>query len=353
MRGMFESLRVPVIAAPMAGGPSTPELVTSVVRAGGFGFLAGGYLTAATLADQIHKTRELAGETFGVNLFVPGVRSLVDVTSYADRLRGEADRYGVTPGAGRWDDDGYAAKLDLVVERRVPVVSFTFGTPLVADIERLHEAGATVVVTVTTPDEAREAATAGADVLCVQGFEAGGHRAVFTDDAGTDSGGPLLGLLSALRLIGDETDLPLVAAGGLVHGADVAAVLSAGAVAAQLGTAFLRADEAGTNGTHRAALDAGGRPTAITRAFSGRPARGLENRFLRENSAGAPAAYPQLNNITKPVRAAATAAGDPEAVSLWAGQTYPLTGSGPAEGIVAQLVDEAREAASAAARRLG
>lgn len=353
MRGMFESLRVPVIAAPMAGGPSTPELVASVVRAGGFGFLAGGYLTAAALSGQIHKTREMAGETFGVNLFVPGVRTMVNVTPYAERLREEAERYGVRPGPGRWDDDGYAAKLDLLVDSRVPVVSFTFGTPVAADIERLHDVGTLVCVTVTTPEEARDAAAAGADVLCVQGFEAGGHRAVFDDDPAQDAGGALLGLLAALRLVRAETDLPLVAAGGLVHGADVAAVLTAGAVAAQLGTAFLRAEEAGTNATYRAALDAAGRATAITRAFSGRPARGLENRFMRDNSASAPAAYPQLNNISKPIRAAATAAGDPEAMSLWAGQTYAQARTAPASEIVDGLAAEAREAVAATARRFG
>ncbi|OLT47056.1 2-nitropropane dioxygenase [Saccharomonospora sp. CUA-673] len=350
---MFESLRVPVVAAPMAGGPSTPELVAAVARAGGFGFLAGGYLTAATLSDQIHKTRETAGETFGVNLFVPGVRSMVNVTPYIERLRGDAERYGVEPGPGRWDDDGYAAKLDLLVDERVPIVSFTFGTPVASDVERLHEVGTRVSVTVTTPAEAREAAAAGADMLCVQGFEAGGHRGVFDDDPTQDAGGALLGLLAALRLVRAETDLPLVAAGGLVHGADVAAVLTAGAVAAQLGTAFLRAEEAGTNATYRAALDAAGRDTAITRAFSGRPARGLENRFLRENSANAPASYPQLNNITKPIRAAATAEGDPEAMSLWAGQTYTHARTAPAATLVDELAAQAREALAATSRRLG
>ena len=123
-----------------------------------------------------------------------------------------------------------------------------------------------------------------------------------------------------------------------MRGADVAAVVTAGAVAAQLGTAFLRADEAGTNPTQRRALAAGDRPTAVTRAFSGRPARGLVNRFLREHSEQAPAAYPQLHRLTKPIRAASGRAGDPEAMSLWAGQTYPLAEEGPAEAIVDHLV---------------
>ncbi|MBK1786464.1 nitronate monooxygenase [Prauserella cavernicola] len=348
---MFDSLRVPVVVAPMAGGPSTPELVAAASHAGAFGFLAGGYLGAAALADQIDKTRELCGDSLGVNLFVPGIRAIVDARPYVERMRAEAEGYGVAAGAAQWDDDGYGAKLDLLVEYRVPVVSFTFGVPQEPDIERLHEAGTTVVVTVTTPEEARHATAAGADALCVQGFEAGGHRGVFTDDPGRPEGGEAHGLLAALRLVSVETDLPLVAAGGLVHGADVAAVVTAGAVAAQLGTAFLRADEAGTNATQRRALAEADRATAFTRAFSGRPARGLVNRFLREHSGAVPAAYPQVNNLTKPIRAAAGAAGDAEGMSLWAGQTYALAGEAPAAEIIETLRAEAETALARSANR--
>lgn len=348
---MFDSLRVPVIVAPMAGGPTTPELVAAATRAGAFGFLAGGYLSAADLAEQIDRVSALTPREFGVNLFVPGVRSTVDIAPYAARLREEAERYGASPAAPRWDDDAYAAKLDLVVERRTPVVSFTFGIPIEADIERLHDAGSAVLVTVTSREEARQATEAGADGLCVQGFEAGGHRGVFTDDPSDPAGGPLYGLLAALRLVSSVTDLPLVAAGGLVHGADVAAVVTAGAVAAQLGTAFLRADEAGTNPTQRRVLAEGTRPTAFTRAFTGRPARGVVNRFLREHTEHAPAAYPQLHRLTRPIRAASGAAGDPEAMSMWAGQTYPLAGSGSAADIIERLRVQAREALHLGARR--
>ncbi|PRX47242.1 nitroalkane oxidase [Prauserella shujinwangii] len=341
---MFDSLRVPVIVAPMAGGPSTPGLVAAAARAGAFGFLAGGYLSAAALDGQIETTRERAGAGFGVNLFVPGIRSTVDTRPYARRLAEEAHRYGVEPGDARWDDDAYAAKMDLLVERRVPVVSFTFGIPVDADIARLHEAGSRIVVTVTTPEEARQAAAAGADALCVQGFEAGGHRGVFTDEPAAPAGGELYGLLAALRLVAGVTDLPLIAAGGLVHGADVAAVLVAGASAAQLGTAFLRADEAGTNPVYRDTLAEGDRPTTITRAFSGRPARGLVNRFSREHSAHAPATYPQVHHMSKPIRTAAARAGDPEAMSLWAGQAYPVAGEGPVADLIERIAEQARAA---------
>lgn len=341
---MFDSLRVPLIVAPMAGGPSTPELVAAAVRAGAYGFLAGGYLSAAALDEQIGRTRGLAGGEFGVNLFVPGIRSTVDTRPYLRRLGVEAERYGVEPGSPRWDDDGFAAKIDLLVERRVPVVSFTFGIPAESDLARLRETGTKIVITVTTPEEARQAAAAGADGLCVQGGEAGGHRGLFTDDPASPTGGEVYGLLAALRLVARSTDLPLVASGGLVHGADVAAVLVAGAAAAQLGTAFLRADEAGTHPVHRRALSEAERPTTFTRAFSGRPARGLVNRFSREHSDDAPSAYPQVHNASKPIRSAAGRADDPDAMSMWAGQTYPAVQAGPAADLIDRIRTEAREA---------
>jgi nitronate monooxygenase len=348
---MFESLRFPVIAAPMAGGPSTPELVAAVTAAGGFGFLGLGYLTADAADELIVKTAALTDAAFGVNLFVPGASTGADTSAHAELLGVEARRYGVELGDPHWDDDAYPAKLDVVIARRVPVVSFTFGLPSADDVARLREAGSKVLVTVTSPEEAVLAAEAGADALCVQGFEAGGHRGLFADDPDSPAGGAVYGLLAALRLISSAVDLPLVAAGGLVHGADVAAVLVAGAEAAQLGTAFLRADEAKTQPAQRQALADAGRATAFTRAFTGRPARGLVNRVLSELSAQAPSAYPEVHHLSRPIRAAAGRAGDPEAMSLWAGQTYALTEAAPAAEIFAKIEAEAREAFSRAEGR--
>jgi nitronate monooxygenase len=350
---MLSTLRIPVIAAPMAGGPSTPELVAAVTSAGGFGFLAAGYLATGDLAKQIAATRELTTEPFGVNVFVPGSESTADLGAYRDLMAAEAHRYGTEPGEPAWNDDEYPAKIDLLVAERVPVVSFTFGLPRAADVTRLHEVGSQVVVTVTTSEEARQAERAGADALCVQGFEAGGHRGVFTDDPGSPTGGEPYGLLAALRLVASAVSLPLVAAGGIVHGRDVAAVLAGGAVAAQCGTAFLRSPEAGTPPTQRTALADGGRSTTVTRAFSGRPARGLVNRFITEHSGQAPAAYPQLHGITRPIRGAAGRAGDPEAMSLWAGQTHELATEEPAADVVRRLHAEAVAAVDVARAALG
>ncbi|MEU5690499.1 nitronate monooxygenase [Actinosynnema sp. NPDC020468] len=342
---MFDRLDVPVVAAPMAGGASTPALVAEVGNAGGLGFLAAGYLGVEAVAEQLTATASLTSRPFGVNLFVPGAKSTVDVTGYRERVRAQSP---TEPGEPRWDDDSYAAKLELVMAMRVPVVSFTFGLPSSGDVDRLRAAGSAVVVTVTTPQEAEQAARVGADALCVQGSDAGGHRGTFCDDGISPGGGELFGVLAALRLVRARVDLPLIAAGGLVHGADVAAVITAGAVAAQLGTAFLSCPEAGTSAAHREALADGTRRTALTRAFSGRPARGLVNRFLVENEGHAPAAYPQVHHLTKPVRAT----GDPELMSLWAGQTYALARPAPAAEVVRRLHREAREALAAAVLRI-
>jgi nitronate monooxygenase len=343
---MFDELTFPVVAAPMAGGPTTPELVAAVTEAGGFGFLSAGMLTPAALTAQIDRTRELTGSPFGVNLFVPQPDTGADVSAHRERLRAFARQYDVELGEPKWDDDAYPAKLDVVLEKRVPVVSFTFGPPSPSDVLRLKEVGSTVIVTVTTPEAARRAAELGADALVLQGFEAGGHRSLFTDDANLPGGGAEYGVLALLRLVAARVDLPLIAAGGLVHGADVAAVLAAGAVAAQLGTVFLRADEAGTSEAHRKALALAERETAFTRAFSGRPARGLVNKLMDALSEGAPAAYPQLNHLAGPVRKASAKAGDPEAISLWAGQTYPLAYDASAAVILERLKVEARDAAA-------
>ncbi|WP_448642633.1 nitronate monooxygenase [Geodermatophilus sp. URMC 63] len=337
---MVLELRQPVVQAPMAGGPSTPELAAAVSEAGGLGFLGAGYKSPSAVADEVRAVRALTGERFGVNVFVPGPPGDDEaVRRYAGELRADAERWGVELGEPRADDDAWAAKVDLLVEERVPVVSFTFGLPRPDMVAALHDAGATVLVTVTTPQEAVAARDVGADALTVQGVEAGGHRGDFGDADGVGE----YGLLTLLRLVDRAVDLPLVAAGGLVDGPSVAAVLVAGAEAAQLGTAFLCCPEAGTSPAHRQALTTY-EATALTRAFSGRRARGLVNRFLAEHTAGAPAAYPQVHHLTTPLRAAARKAGDPDGVNLWAGQGHPLVEALPAGELVRRLADDARAA---------
>ncbi|GGU12598.1 NAD(P)H-dependent flavin oxidoreductase [Streptomyces violascens] len=338
----FDELAVPIVQSPMAGGASTPELVAAVNSAGGLGFLAAGYRSAQGMREQLVRTRELTSRPFGVNLFVPGIPdpSAVDaVGAYREQLRGEADRFGLTlpvPGAGA-DDDGWEEKIEVLLREPAPLVSFTFGLPTPTVVESLQRAGSHLVATVTTLAEAVAAEAVGVDSLCVQGPLAGGHRATH-DIAARPQDVPLLDLLASVRA---RVQLPLIAAGGLGTGADVAAVLGAGACAAQLGTLYLRAEESGASRTHQDALvDARFTATAVTRAFSGRPARGLRNHFVDAYDATAPSAYPHVHHLTRALRAAAAEAGDAERLHLWAGARHRLARSAPAAEITRTLWEE-------------
>ncbi|HEX4245807.1 MAG TPA: nitronate monooxygenase [Acidimicrobiales bacterium] len=334
-------MRVPVVQAPMAGGGSRPELAAAVSNAGGFGFLAAGYKTAHQMLSEIAGTRRLTSEPFGMNVFVPRP-SVADpdvVAAYLSGLEPDARQLGVDIGDAVWEDDHWAAKLDALQGDPVSVVSFTFGCPTAEEITALQRVGSLVVVTVTTPEEAAVAAAAGADGLALQGIEAGGHRGSFADPTGTEGDYGLLALIGAVRT---SVDLPLIAAGGIMDGRAVAAVVAAGAVAAASGTAFLRCPESGASPTHKAALaDPRFTGTGITRAFSGRRARGLVNRFMIEH-AEAPVAYPEINNATKALRRAAAESGHADALNLWAGQGFRLAREVPAGQVVRELTTELR-----------
>jgi nitronate monooxygenase len=341
---VLAGLRHPIVLAPLAGGPATPALAAAVSDAGGLGFLAAGYRTAAEMRADIRELRERTHSPFGVNVFVPGGAQVDErpLREYVERLREEASRYGAAVGEPRDDDDDWEAKLAALEAEPVPVVSFTFGCPAPDVIAALRNAGSEVWVTVTDGAEARTAAVAGADALVLQGIEAGGHRATFVDRDAAEG----LSTLALLRLVRADVDLPLVATGGITDGAALAAVLTAGATAAQIGTGFLRADEAGTHPAHRDAL-ATDTETALTRAFTGRLARGLVNRFLVEHSAEAPSAYPHVHHATAPLRAEARRRGDADGFNLWAGQAHRLAVAASAAEIVRMLVRDAD-----AARRL-
>lgn len=355
MRIELTELAEPIVQAPMAGGVSTPALAAAVNEAGGFGFLAAGYKTADAVGDDIRALRALTDRPFGVNVFAPPapmgagtpLAARADVAAYADRLAAEAKRYQVRLGEPRHDDDDLHAKVALLARERVPVVSATFGCPEPAMMDMLHDAGCDVWITVTSLPEAIIAQQAGADALVVQGLESGGHRGYFSDDSAVED----LGLIAALRLIASRVELPLIAAGGIADGHAVAAVLCAGAVAAQVGSALMLTPEAATSTAHRAAL-AGPGATRLTRAFSGRSARGIVNRFMTEHDADAPAAYPDVHHLTAPIRAAARAADDPEAVNLWAGQAHALAQAAPAAQIVRRLGADARAAVRQVTQRL-
>ena len=319
----------------MAGGPSTPELVRAVSGAGGLGFLAGGYKTADLVAAETAAVRTATSAPFGVNVFVvaPYEVDPVALDGYRRSLQPEADRLGVELGDPHWDDDDFGVKIELILELRPDVVSFTFGCPDADVLSNLRQRDVLSMVTVTSVAESRVALARGAASLCVQGPEAGGHRGTWDLEQEPDPT-PLLDLLSSVVAV---AGVPVVAAGGLVDAADVAAVLARGAVAAQVGTAYLLCDEAGTNPVHREAVsNPAFARTAVTRAYTGRWARGLANRFIAEHP-HAPAGYPHLHHLTAPLRAAALAAGDSQVAHLWAGTGHARTQPGPAMDITRSL----------------
>jgi nitronate monooxygenase len=341
-------LEAPIVQAPMAGGPSTPALAAAVSEAGGLGFLAAGYRSAEGMGEEVEAVRGQTDRAFGVNLFAPPHHPAAAeaVEAYVRRLQPLAERAGVALGEPKFDDDDFEAKIRALVEDPPAVVSFTFGCPPRDLVAALSAAGADVWVTVTEVEEARVAAQVGASALVVQGVEAGGHRGSFADRPDRVD----YGLMALLQLVDREVDLPLVASGGIATGAGVAAALAGGAAAAQLGTAFMLCPEAATSPAHRQAL-ASERPTGLTRAFSGRLARGIVNRLQAEHGAAAPIAYPEVHHVTSPLRAHGREVGDPDLINLWAGEAHQLAEERPAAELVEQLAAEAREALSRAQRR--
>ncbi|MEY2591537.1 MAG: nitronate monooxygenase [Acidimicrobiaceae bacterium] len=336
MGAVRELVRWPVIQAPMGGGPGRPMLAAAVSDAGGMGFLAAGYKTAGEMLVEISETKRLTDQPFGVNVFVP-YAPRVDVAAldeYLVQIEKEASSLGVRLGSSEWNDDDWEPKLAALLQHPVAVVSFAFGCPSRDVVAELQGVGTRVMVTITHPKNVDVAVERGVDALCVQGIEAGAHRGGFTDDE-RDDGYGLLALIGAVR---EKTSVSLVAAGGIMDGRDLAAVLVAGADAAQIGTAFLRSPESGAHKTYKAALaDPAFTTTAITRAFSGRRARGLVNRFMLDHPS-APSAYPQINGATRPLRAEAARRGDPHHMSLWAGQGFRRAQARPAGEIVDRIM---------------
>jgi NAD(P)H-dependent flavin oxidoreductase YrpB (nitropropane dioxygenase family) len=330
MRGPLGDLGVanPVFAAPMSGGPTTPAMVIAARRAESFGFLAGGYKSAAALSSQIQDVRTSTA-TFGVNLFAPNplpVRPDL-YQAYAAALQAEGLRYELDLSAvpPREDEDEWGAKIDLLTREPVPVVSFTFGVPERPVVDQLRRAGSILVQTVTSAAEARLAVEAGVDGLAVQSHEAGGHFATLTPR----SPSPPVALVDLVTEVRAATVLPIVAAGGLTRADSIRDVLRAGADAAMVGTYLLRTEESGASATYKTALaDRRDAPTAVTTAFSGRPARGIRNAFMDMYETMAPLGYPAVHYLTSPLRRAAAAAGDPDRINLWAGTGHSSTHDG-------------------------
>lgn len=328
---------LPLVAAPMAGGPSTVRLATAVAGAGAFPVLAGAYRAPDDLAADIAQLRA-TGAPFGVNLFAPHDARVDEVAlrRYARELQPLADRYGLDLSSAPLveDDDGWRDKLDVLLRDPVPVVSVTFGLPGSAELAALRRAGTRVLVTVTTVDEARAAAQLGADALVAQGSSAGGHSG--THDASRELTPVLTPDLVAAVVA--ATGLPVVATGGVDGTASAAALLRAGASAVAVGTLLLRTDESGASPAYKDALvDPAHAGTVVTRAFTGRPARSLRNAFADRFDAIAPTGFPAVHHLTKRLRQAAAAAGDTQSFHLWAGTGHRSASTGPTAAVVEEL----------------
>jgi len=332
----------PVIQGPMGGGPSTPELVAAVSNAGGLGSLAAAYLTPDQITDAIRRVRSLTDKPFQVNLFAGG---------WEEQARGDAgpileilteihQTLGIPPPAPPVSKpDPFTAQFEAVIEQRPPAFSFTFGIPSEDCLARLRKLGILILGSATTVEEALLLDKAGVDAVVAQGAESGAHRGTFAAPFEAS----MVPTMELVRGIAAAVDLAIVATGGLMTGRDISIALAAGASAAALGTAFLVSPESGAPEIHkRAILDAKGDPTVITRAFSGRPARGIRNLFIERLAArpGAILPYPLQNALTRAMRTAAAQQSRADFLSLWAGQGAARARAMPARDLVRTLVSE-------------
>ena len=352
LSALLDGLQIPILQAPMVGA-SDGALAIAVSRAGGMGALAAGALAPEDIGPATEAIRNAIDAPFGVNLLM-APRAQPDAATLDAALERLAPWYAELrlepPAIPNQFAPDFDAQLAALIEAAPPVASFTFGILTPGQVRALQRAGSYVVGTATTVAEARAWAEAGADGICAQGFEAGGHRGHFLAEPEAS----LVGTLPLVATIRAAVDLPVIAAGGIMDGRGVAAALALGAAAAQMGTAFLCADEATTpKPWRRAVAQAGDDATRLTRAFTGRYARGVDNRFMRQMRPVQDEVppYPVQNRLTQPLRAAATQADDPEMISLWAGQGVAMAAEGGAEDMVRRWWAEAREAAAAVADR--
>jgi nitronate monooxygenase len=339
----------PIIQAPMAGGPSTPQLVAAVSNAGGLGSLGSAYSTPEQITSDIHKVRALTDKPFNVNLFAGGYapEMPVDAGPMLALLAEIHQALDLPPPAlPAWPKNPFAEQLQAVLEARPAVFSFTLGIPEPDAIARLKAAGILIFGTATTVQEGRMLQASGVTAIVAQGAEAGSHRGTFA--------GPfesaMVPTLELVRSLDAALATPILASGGLMDGGDIAQALARGACGAQLGSAFLTCPEAGTPEAYRRAiLAARADTTVITRAFSGRPARGLLNTFISklEGQEKIILPFPLQNALTRPMRTAAAKLGEAGYLSLFVGQGVRRARALPAAELMQLLVAEMQQASAA------
>jgi nitronate monooxygenase len=333
-------IKYPIFQAPMAGGMTTPQLISEVSNCGGLGNLGAGYMSPDEIREDIKQIWKLTDRPFGVNLFVPDI----DVTANADDISSMGnvlERYSSElgmEGKPTLPEKDYIAlykkQLDVLMQERVPACSFTFGIPDSAIISELKKQGTMIIGTATNVNEAVEWEEAGADIIVVQGSEAGGHRGTFHRE---ESG--MIGSMALIPQAADAVSCPVTAAGGIMDARGMAAAMILGAEGVQLGTAFLTCRESGAHRLYkRSLLNAKDDQTAVTKAFSGKPARGIRNRFMEEMKGRQALPYPLQNDMTAPIRKHAAKLERPEFMSLWAGQGVSLSEEVTVKELMIKLV---------------
>jgi nitronate monooxygenase len=339
-------LSIPVVLAPMGGEPSTPELAAAVSNAGGLGSLAAAYSNPERIERDIARIRELTRRPFAVNLFSPQAQLPLNGSASAvvDFLRPFHERLGLkAPELPQKPIENFDDQLDAVCKAAPPIVSFTFGLLPAQATQRLKAQGTYLIGTATTVEEAKMLEQSGVNAVIAQGSEAGAHRGTFAVPAEE----ALVGTVALVPQVVDAVRIPVLASGGIMDGRGIVAALALGASAVQMGTAFLACTEAGTSAVYRKALAAAREDqTTLTRAFSGRMARGLRNEFIARWNASALThlPYPWQNALTQPMRRAASAAKQSDLLSLWAGQGVPMLRELSAEQLMSKLNDEIQQA---------
>lgn len=336
----------PIIQAPMAGGVTSAELVAAVSNAGGLGMIGAGYLSPGQLKTQIKDIKKLTNKNFGVNLFVPNVYSADEqkLRLSKEQLQSMESELGIKDAkislpTYEQDIETFEEMLNIIIEEKIPICSFTFGLPSSKQVTKLKENSSIIIGTATTVREAMMNEAAGMDAVVIQGSEAGGHRGTF---AAEDQKG-LIGLMSLIPQVADHVKIPIIAAGGIMDARGLLAAKYLGAMGVQMGTAFLVCEESGANKHHkRAILEATEDQLVMTKAFSGKMARGINNRFIQKfhDAEEQLPDYPLQNELTKAVRKAAGASGNPEYMSLWAGQSPRLAAKLTASELIDKIVNE-------------
>ena len=339
----------PIIQAPMAGGITTSKLVAAVSNNGALGMIGAGYMSPSQLREQIRDVKQLTSNNFGVNLFVPDEFEVLGnevemANNLLNRFREELNIHEEKIDLPNMENaiHSYKEQIQVVIEEKVPICSFTFGVPNADIVAQFKIAGIISIGTATTVEEAISIEKIGMDAAVIQGSEAGGHRGNFL--SGHEES--LIGLMSLVPQVADNVRIPIIAAGGIMDGRGLMASLNLGAKAVQMGTAFLTCEESGAHPLHKEEImHSKDGDTTFTRAFSGKWARGIKNKFIMEMEEHEDTIpnFPLQNALTQSIRKASANQNNIDYMSLWAGQSAPLARIETVEELVRRVMNEARK----------